>query len=235
MACGSRRAELAESAHALIARVKLGRMLSTLRSIEGRSLRAAALVSRLSVDSLEELERIVQRARSGSGPDRDVLMALVHARLTRDDLPVASLAAEARARGLSAAESVLASDGAPRSLTRLARLPEPMLAARWTQKLTVDPLCGPVRWRQFTTPIRERLLRDPRAEVIRRLLEVETTRLADVVRLAARRPCTPDILRTIAASRWLSESAVREALVQNPFTERWLVRAIAPTVADRRA
>jgi hypothetical protein len=210
-------------------------MLGTLRSIEGRSLRAAALVSRLSVDSLEELDRVVQRARSGSGPDRDVLLALVHARLTRDELPVATLAAEARARGLGAAESVLSNDGPERTLAPLARVPEPLLAARSTQKLVHDPLCGRAGTRHRTTSIRERLLRDPRAEVIRRLLEIDGTTLADVVRLAARRPCTTEIGRTIAASRWLKEPSVREALVENPFTERWLARALAPTIAGRRA
>jgi hypothetical protein len=211
-------------------------MLETLRSIEGRSLRAAALVSRLGTDgaALEELDRIVQRARGGSGPDRDVLLALVHARVTRDDLPVARLSAEAGRRGLVEAESVLSSDGAPRTLARLARVPEPLLAARWTQKLAHDPSCGRRGTRIRTMPIRERLLRDPRAEVIRKLLELDGTTLADVVRLAARRPCMPDVGRTVAASRWLNEPSVRKALVENPFTERWLARALAPTIAAGR-
>jgi hypothetical protein len=207
-------------------------VLRTLSAISDLRLRSSALAARLVDDGalLEELDGIVRRAEQGSGPDRDVLLAFVHARVKRADLPIAALAEKARSRGLLAAERVLGTDGAPRSLARLGRLPEPLLPARAVHALPQHPSFTRAGWRQRTAPIRERLLRDPRAEVIARVLEIEGTSLGDVLRLASRRPSTPAIARTVAASRWLSERSVREALVRNPFTEQWLARAIAVTI-----
>jgi len=63
----------------------------------------------------------------------------------------------------------------------------------------------------------ERLLRDPHPDVIRQLLANPKVTEDDVLSLAARRPCRPDILAQIAQSqRWSHRPRVRMALVLNP-------------------
>lgn len=65
----------------------------------------------------------------------------------------------------------------------------------------------------------ERLLRDPHPEVIGRLLSNARITEDDVLSLAARRPCRPDVLRQIARTpRWAHRPRVRMALVLNPDT-----------------
>lgn len=65
----------------------------------------------------------------------------------------------------------------------------------------------------------ERLLRDPHPDVIRQLLGNPKVVEEDVVSLAARRPCRPDVLAQIARMpRWTTRARVRMALVLNPDT-----------------
>ncbi|MCA9609845.1 MAG: hypothetical protein KC619_29810 [Myxococcales bacterium] len=63
-----------------------------------------------------------------------------------------------------------------------------------------------------------RVLRDPDPSVIRILLENPTLTERDVIRLCARRPMAPDILREVFRStRWIVRYGVRKAIVRNPF------------------
>jgi hypothetical protein len=65
----------------------------------------------------------------------------------------------------------------------------------------------------------ERLLRDPHPDVIRQLLANPKVTEDDVLSLAARRPCRPDVLSEIARTpRWTHRPRVRMALVLNPDT-----------------
>jgi hypothetical protein len=65
----------------------------------------------------------------------------------------------------------------------------------------------------------ERLLRDPHPDVIRQLLANPKVTEDDVLTLAARRPCRPDVLVEIArAPRWSARPRIRMALVLNPDT-----------------
>lgn len=65
----------------------------------------------------------------------------------------------------------------------------------------------------------DRLLRDPHPDVIRQLLANPKVTEDDVLSLAARRPCRPDVLHQIAQStRWARRPRVRMALVLNPDT-----------------
>lgn len=65
----------------------------------------------------------------------------------------------------------------------------------------------------------ERLLRDPHPDVIRQLLSNPKLTEEDVLTLAARRPCRPDVLTEIArSSRWSHRPRLRLALVLNPDT-----------------
>jgi hypothetical protein len=65
----------------------------------------------------------------------------------------------------------------------------------------------------------ERLLRDPHPDVIRQLLANPRLTEDDVLALAARRPCRPDVLTEIArAPKWSQRTRIRMALVLNPDT-----------------
>ena len=65
----------------------------------------------------------------------------------------------------------------------------------------------------------ERLLRDPHPDVIRQLLANPRVTEEDVLSIAARRPCRPDVLTEIArAPRWAHRPRIRLALVLNPDT-----------------
>jgi len=65
----------------------------------------------------------------------------------------------------------------------------------------------------------ERLLRDPHPDVIRMLLANPKLTEEDVLALASRRPCRPDVLTEIArAPRWSHRPRIRVALVLNPDT-----------------
>ena len=73
-----------------------------------------------------------------------------------------------------------------------------------------------------------RLLADPHPDVIRALLCAPSVTEMDVVRLAARRPCRPEVLAEIGqAPRWLHRSQVRMALILNPDTPQDLAARIA--------
>lgn len=63
----------------------------------------------------------------------------------------------------------------------------------------------------------DRLLRDPHPDVIRQLLANPKLTEDDVLTLAARRPCRPDVLTELArCSRWSHRPRIRIALVLNP-------------------
>jgi hypothetical protein len=65
----------------------------------------------------------------------------------------------------------------------------------------------------------ERLLRDPHPDVIRMVLGNPKVTEEDVLAVAARRPCRPDVLTEIArAPRWAHRGRIRMALVLNPDT-----------------
>lgn len=65
----------------------------------------------------------------------------------------------------------------------------------------------------------DRLLRDPHPDVIRQLLANPKLTEDDVLSLAARRPCRPDVLQQIARTpRWSHRPRIRMALVLNPHT-----------------
>src|SRR5690606_26608258 len=65
----------------------------------------------------------------------------------------------------------------------------------------------------------ERLLRDPHPDVIRQLLANPRLTEEDVLSLASRRPCRPDVLTQIARTpRWTHRPRIRMALVLNPDT-----------------
>jgi hypothetical protein len=64
----------------------------------------------------------------------------------------------------------------------------------------------------------DRVLRDPHPDVIRILLGNPVLTEDDVVRLCARRPVPPEVLREVFRStRWVIRYRVRRSIVRNPF------------------
>lgn len=83
-----------------------------------------------------------------------------------------------------------------------------------------------------------RVLRDPDPAVIAILLGNPSLVEAHVVRLAARRPVNPAVLREVFRSlRWSTRQAVRMALVQNPWCPLEVGVRLVPllTTAERRS
>ena len=81
-----------------------------------------------------------------------------------------------------------------------------------------------------------RLLRDPHPEVIRVALGNPHLTEEDVIRLAARRPISAQILRTIFLSpRWVIRARVRYALIRNPRCPLELALQLAPLLDAREA
>ncbi len=73
--------------------------------------------------------------------------------------------------------------------------------------------------RRPTREMMDRLLRDPHPDVIRMVLANPKVTEEDVLALAARRPCRPDVLTEIARQpRWAHRPRIRMALVLNPDT-----------------
>jgi hypothetical protein len=78
--------------------------------------------------------------------------------------------------------------------------------------------------RRPTRASMDRLLGDPHPDVVRTLLDNPRLTESDVVRLAARRPGVPPVLREIARNpRWSHRPRVRMALVLNPGSPAELV------------
>jgi hypothetical protein len=82
-----------------------------------------------------------------------------------------------------------------------------------------------------------RALRDPAPDVIRILLGNPALVEEDIVRLAARRPISPDVLDQVFQNqRWVLRYRVRLALAMNPFTPEEIVLQLVPhlTPSDMR-
>jgi hypothetical protein len=75
----------------------------------------------------------------------------------------------------------------------------------------------------------DRLLFDPDARVIRAILGNPRLTEADVVKLAASRRATPEVLEVISQDdRWIARYAVRVALANNPTTPLRVVQGLLP-------
>ena len=82
--------------------------------------------------------------------------------------------------------------------------------------------------RRPTREMMDRLLRDPHPDVIRMVLANPKVTEEDVLALAARRPCRPDVLTEIARQpRWAHRPRIRMALVLNPDTPLEIAAPVA--------
>ncbi|UJR81117.1 hypothetical protein [Sandaracinus amylolyticus] len=74
-----------------------------------------------------------------------------------------------------------------------------------------------------------RVLRDPHPDVIRIVLANPAITEPDVVRLCAKRPIVPEVLREVArSSRWMVRYGVRLALARNPYTPLDVALSVVP-------
>jgi len=81
-----------------------------------------------------------------------------------------------------------------------------------------------------------RVLEDPHPDVIRIALRNPALTEDDVVRLCARRPLRPDVVREVFRSaRWMVRSRVRSALARNPYTPLDLALQIAAQLNAQEA
>jgi hypothetical protein len=77
----------------------------------------------------------------------------------------------------------------------------------------------------------DRLLFDPEPMVIEKLLKNPRLTLEMVVRIAARRPNRPSILRTVFhSSRWSAQYEVKLALARNPYTSPEITFRLLPAL-----
>ncbi len=167
------------------------------------------------------LEIVCFRAEQAEPRAREWLVSLVDAVTGADpDLR----AAVQRLREEAAGESHLALERvlrAPPSIPAYGDLPDPN-KVRSPDYGKGRPLTLGERKSLARRPDREmlaRLLLDPHPEVIRRLLANPRLTEDDVVRLASKRPCRPDVIAEIARSeKWMHRARVRFSIVLNPVT-----------------
>lgn len=194
------------------------------RALSDASLRVAYVIDYFRTQPVSvvaaTLEIVCARAEQAEDAAREALVAVVDALNAEGNESIAQ-----RLREEAAGESLLA-------LGRLVRHP---VGAQRGSLLPADPDDDKIpdygRGRPLTLGERKalarrpnrdtvmRLLRDPHPDVIRALLGSGRVTEEDVVRLAAKRPCRPDVLVQVArAPRWAHMPRVRMALVLNPDT-----------------
>lgn len=200
-------------------------IIRTTRALPEAALRTAYVKSVLRTqDDLSALaaalDELAARAEQADHPAREALVALVDA---LNDPACAEVVQRLREEAV----------GVPHlALERLVR--KPLATARSAREVPEpedDRIPDYGRGRPLTLGERkslarrpdrdmlERLLRDPHPDVIRQLLANPRLTEEDVLSLAARRPCRPDVLSEIArVPRWLHRPRIRIALVLNPDT-----------------
>lgn len=198
-------------------------LVRTLCAIPEAALRAAYmrdLLLRTETSALAPvLDSLSARAEQAEGPAREALVAIVDA---LNDASCVVVVQRLREEAF----------GVPHlALERLVRKPVSVLPARDVGKPEDDRIPDYGKGRPLTLGERkslarkpdremlERLLRDPHPDVIRLLLANPRLREEDVLSVAARRPCRPDVLTQIARTpRWTHRPRIRIALVLNPDT-----------------
>ena len=169
------------------------------------------------------LDILCARAEQAEPAAREALMALVDA---LQDPALASVVQRLREEAIGVPQLALERlvrqrVSSPPSAARIRGLPDPD-ENRIPDYGRGRPLTLGERKSLARRPDRamtERLLRDPHPDVIRQLLVNPKVTEDDVLSLAARRPCRPDVLVQIARTpRWTHRPRIRVALILNPDT-----------------
>jgi hypothetical protein len=167
------------------------------------------------------LEVLCARAEQVEPRARECLVSLVDALAGNEP---SLRAAVQRLREEAAGESLLALERLLRSPLSASSLPpaEPPSKEYVPDYGKGRPLTLGERKSLARKPDRDmlaRLLLDPHPDVIHRLLANPRLTEDDVIRLATKRPCRPEVLAEIVRSeKWLHRSRVRIAIVLNPST-----------------
>jgi hypothetical protein len=200
-------------------------------AIREREMRAAVLLEMLNEVTIEELvgclALVVERSRNGVGQSRELLQELaldpgVLQQLTYDRLEAA----------YSYARDLGQEDIARMFLSNRPPWQDPLTPAA-PENQALDLPLGLRRAAARTTDrlVLDRLMHDKNPLVVRLLLDNPRVVERDVVRMAAMRPTTIEILTMIAAHRrWGSEYRVRKAIVCNPFAPTDLKVRLLPTL-----
>lgn len=174
--------------------------------------------------AVDILDALLDRRREGDGRATEALGAIASALSDLGDLDVASaIYAEARARGHEEVTRLLmrpapARDFDPKKEHGVDHaMRSKTVGMRRQMARTADPV------------VMMRLQTDPDPGVIRNLLDHPRLTEPEVVRMAARRPGRPEVLREIFKSpRWSVRVPVRKALANNPYTPTEIALKIVP-------
>ena len=214
-------------------------------------------------DAAAAIEALAIAAQSGDAAARIALVALASAFVLRrradgvagvdaDGAAVDAIAVAAGEQGNALADRICANTGSAKSLPLRGHLPEVGLNREGYFPTRLPPRMGDFgephvkSFQRFASrgfalvgndlKRLDAVLFCPSGAFVERLLRAPWVRLQEVLRIAARRPSTPEIILAIAASdRWFQEPRVRAALAANPFTPSWLTAAIELTVAGASA
>jgi hypothetical protein len=186
----------------------------TEEAIDMMSLIVARAHDKIPIAQTAMLSLLQALRRDANAVAYDRLEAIYALAAERGEHPIKRLLLEGRAR------KTLPLDGAPDNEAFDRTLGERKQLAMSTNRDVID-----------------RLMRDRNPHVIRILLSNPRLVERDVVRIAAMRPASLDVLRTIVDSpKWIARYAVKKALVCNPYTPENTAVSLLPflLVSDLR-
>jgi len=200
-------------------------LLASLASISDSDLRLHRLAEYLKTRSAEQgawtISRLCGRVAAGDRRAQEVCLGV---------LDVSRLSRVLGADTLNAVHAALEREGDPSAglfVTRKA--PNDVDDTRVGPRPT-EPIGYRISLARCPTPkVVDRLLFDPDPRVVRTILGNPRLTEAEVVKLAASRRATPQVLDVIAQDdRWIARYSVRVALVNNPGTPLPLVLGLLP-------
>jgi hypothetical protein len=224
-------------------------LLKSVPAVPSLAMRRAVIERELlaleAVEQAVAIEELAVSANEGNANARTAVVALtswvVHRRNAGADTTLDSIEQAASHAGLRHACNLGGDASSAKSLAPLGRLPEVGLNRDGYFPKLVPPErgsrsgCGGdqrvfrwfaqhgLTWLGSELKPLPHFLLNPSGPFIARVLRTPWIRGADVIRVAARRPSTPEIVHAVAMNdRWFCEPRVRIALAENPFTASWL-------------
>ncbi len=178
--------------------------------------------------SVEILETLLARRRGGDRGAATALDAIISALSEMGELDTASdIYAEAVASGQDEVRRLLMRPAPARSFdsTREQGIDHEMRSQTVGMRRQMAKTADPV--------VMSRLQTDPNPRVISDLLRHPKLTEPEVVRMAARRPCRPEVLIEIYRSRrWSTRLMVRKALANNPYTPTEIALKLVPLLPE---
>lgn len=215
--------------------VTYGELLQKVESLREPVMQSAAIGNLLNTLAPEEavwcLDQLLRGALWGHPSSLETMMAtiwwLIEMRVNDEYEQIKDLFMAAHRAQREGVVDLFREVPAHRALPKGRRLPEVRLPLE--RDVTLGErramASGPKR------RILERLLMDPSALVIEKLLDNPQIQLQDVLQICSRRPTTPDLLLTVVRHRrWYGRMAVRDAVVRNPFNDTGLSLKLLATI-----